>query len=767
MASASTSVFSAVKNLFRPRTAALPVSNSATPGYMYFANPALPDSECSRDTSTAIRSKRTAPYDHIPKALLLDHAMESIWKTYALVPHNRHEFSREVFPLFVTAAVVYNSLPASQQTHHAYPGGLFIHCCEVAHRAIKRSHSVKLPPSYLSSQHDPENKKLWSLVIIAFALFHDIVKLSTDMDIVHPDANDLFLRLRKSQSSSKGPKDHTHTAEQPITATSQRAIDEEKKRQQGHLFFSPLSDNFLEDWLLTFPEGSRSYFLHYRHNRGNSHDYRPDFFAAAMERVFRRTRLNRIHPSYLDAIRDPDSKAYKIIRYEIVHPSDQESAAETRSIHNAPTAMLVALIKEAVALGLLTPSNEFPLKIKDRNILVCTRTGYETIDQKISTLQGYSILGIKPNSTNATKRARYRELLANAKCIECDASGNPIDRTKEHSYVWVLTPSFSSELIALSSTKQTRSDVRSIADTPSSVNSTPADPPSTSPPTSSAIDISANADPVESPPPHFDSPPDLPNREAASSAPSFTVFQSGLFTPQVDHFLSYLADRIGEHPPEELSIADWQSLNPDEQDAFPYIIQPQEPLYLFPSVVLEYCKANGLLFADFFVQLKEPGTIIQNLHFSEVTGRLSHIELTQRATGGVIVPNLLEFFSLLHEDRASNDKPSSGAEPSLPESSSYTPAFVCFIEFLATSPGIHDPERAPYQLDNPPRIHIKPKQRDAFLDHDKKRPRKEYGLTKTNWTDIFDISGIRRTKVGDAIEIPGSVDYYIEKLNAC
>jgi hypothetical protein len=166
--------------------------------------------------------------------------------------------------------------------------------------------------------------------------------------------------------------------------------------------------------------------------------------------------------------------------------------------------------------------------------------------------------------------------------------------------------------------------------------------------------------------------------------------------------------------------------------------------------------------SDFLVQLDHAKSLVDDLHFSKEKGRFSYMKLTKDASGYLMCNWLPKYFSFLRSKPDSNITATSQAEDASLDASTYDPGFILFIHFLA----LQDPQRAPYQLDNPLRIHVTPKQVDAFLDHDNRSPRQLYGLNRKNWTGIFDRSGISWTRIEDAIEIPGSVDYYSERFNA-
>jgi len=76
--------------------------------------------------------------------------------------------------------------PASQQHHHAHPGGLLDHSLEVACHAV-RLRQGRLLPVEASAEEQARQADAWSVAILCAALLHDTGKVAADIHIHQQD----------------------------------------------------------------------------------------------------------------------------------------------------------------------------------------------------------------------------------------------------------------------------------------------------------------------------------------------------------------------------------------------------------------------------------------------------------------------------------------------------------------------------------------------------------------------------------------------------
>ncbi|MGJ8518406.1 MobH family relaxase [Carnimonas bestiolae] len=106
--------------------------------------------------------------------------IKQIWDTTSL--------TKDVFDVVLQApierfACLVQSLPASENHHHAYPGGLLDHALESAVYGLKLRQSHLLPPGARPEDQSSAGE-VWSAAVVYGALMHDAAKPLTDMEIV-------------------------------------------------------------------------------------------------------------------------------------------------------------------------------------------------------------------------------------------------------------------------------------------------------------------------------------------------------------------------------------------------------------------------------------------------------------------------------------------------------------------------------------------------------------------------------------------------------
>jgi integrating conjugative element relaxase (TIGR03760 family) len=80
-------------------------------------------------------------------------------------------------------AVWVQSLPASQNHHHAHHGGFLLHTLEVVEIALKKR-NTKMLPIGASVEKQNEKKDLYTFAVFVAALLHDVGKSVSDVDIM-------------------------------------------------------------------------------------------------------------------------------------------------------------------------------------------------------------------------------------------------------------------------------------------------------------------------------------------------------------------------------------------------------------------------------------------------------------------------------------------------------------------------------------------------------------------------------------------------------
>ncbi|MCQ9422344.1 TraI domain-containing protein [Pseudomonas sp. LJDD11] len=106
--------------------------------------------------------------------------LEHIWQKTCL---SREQFQRLYMEPIQRFAQMVQQIPASQNHHHAYPGGMLDHGLEIVAYALKLRQSYLLPlgaaPEAQAAQAD-----VWTAAIAYAALLHDLGKIVVDVDVI-------------------------------------------------------------------------------------------------------------------------------------------------------------------------------------------------------------------------------------------------------------------------------------------------------------------------------------------------------------------------------------------------------------------------------------------------------------------------------------------------------------------------------------------------------------------------------------------------------
>jgi len=105
--------------------------------------------------------------------------LENIWHRTSV---NREQFNKLYLGPIMRYAELVQQLPASENHHHAYLGGMIDHGLEIIAYALKLRQSFVLPvgstPEVQSAQSEA-----WSAAVVFAALLHDIGKVAVDVKV--------------------------------------------------------------------------------------------------------------------------------------------------------------------------------------------------------------------------------------------------------------------------------------------------------------------------------------------------------------------------------------------------------------------------------------------------------------------------------------------------------------------------------------------------------------------------------------------------------
>nr|WP_288357126.1 MobH family relaxase [uncultured Pseudomonas sp.] len=109
--------------------------------------------------------------------------LENIWQRTSL---SREQFATLYRDPLTRYADLVQLLPASENHHHAYPGGLLDHGLEIVAYALKIRQNYLLPigapPESQAAQAEP-----WSAAVAYGALLHDLGKIAVDVEVLRED----------------------------------------------------------------------------------------------------------------------------------------------------------------------------------------------------------------------------------------------------------------------------------------------------------------------------------------------------------------------------------------------------------------------------------------------------------------------------------------------------------------------------------------------------------------------------------------------------
>lgn len=109
--------------------------------------------------------------------------LQTLWQRTSLT---RPLFNELYLQPITRFALLVQQLPASENHHHAYPGGLLDHTLDVMTIAARMRQSHLLPAG-AAPEDQAKEAEAWTAATLYGALLHDIGKTATDMEIVTSD----------------------------------------------------------------------------------------------------------------------------------------------------------------------------------------------------------------------------------------------------------------------------------------------------------------------------------------------------------------------------------------------------------------------------------------------------------------------------------------------------------------------------------------------------------------------------------------------------
>lgn len=111
--------------------------------------------------------------------------LEHIWQRTSL---SREQFARLYLSPLERYAELAQQFPASENHHHAYPGGMLDHGLEVVAYALKLRQSHLLPTGTIPEEQAAQ-AEVWTAGVAYAALLHDIGKLAVDLHVERADGS--------------------------------------------------------------------------------------------------------------------------------------------------------------------------------------------------------------------------------------------------------------------------------------------------------------------------------------------------------------------------------------------------------------------------------------------------------------------------------------------------------------------------------------------------------------------------------------------------
>lgn len=162
--------------------------------------------------------------------------LEHIWQRTSL---SRAQFAKLYRAPIERYAALVQQFPASENHHHAYPGGMLDHGLEIVAYALKLRQSrllpVGSPPEVQAAQAEA-----WTAATAYAALLHDIGKIAVDLDVEFADG------------------EHWHPWHGPLTRHYRFRYRKDRSYRlheaAAGLLYTQILDRNIMDWLSGFPE---------------------------------------------------------------------------------------------------------------------------------------------------------------------------------------------------------------------------------------------------------------------------------------------------------------------------------------------------------------------------------------------------------------------------------------------------------------------------------------------------------------------------------